>query len=70
MATEPTRTRDEISAAAARSARSNGAVDGAAPAGIVAQLGRAVTQQLQGRQLHFETVGQYLLGLEPDLTFV
>ena len=29
-----------------------------------------VTQQLQGRQLHFETVGQYLLGLEPDLTFV
>ena len=28
-----------------------------------------VTQQLQGRQLHFETVGQYLLGLEPDLTF-
>jgi indole-3-acetate monooxygenase len=29
-----------------------------------------VTQQLQGRQLHFETVGQFLLGLEPDLTFV
>ena len=29
-----------------------------------------VTQQLQGRQFHFETVGQYLLGLEPDLTFV
>ena len=28
-----------------------------------------VTQQLQGRQLHFETVGQFLLGLEPDLTF-
>jgi alkylation response protein AidB-like acyl-CoA dehydrogenase len=29
-----------------------------------------VTQQLQGRQLHFETVGQFLLGLEADLTFV
>jgi alkylation response protein AidB-like acyl-CoA dehydrogenase len=29
-----------------------------------------VTQQLQGRQLHFETVGQFLLGLDPDLTFV
>jgi alkylation response protein AidB-like acyl-CoA dehydrogenase len=26
----------------------------------------AVAQQLQGRQEHFETVGQYLLGLEPD----
>jgi indole-3-acetate monooxygenase len=25
-----------------------------------------VSQQLQGRQEHFETVGQYLLGLEPD----
>jgi indole-3-acetate monooxygenase len=25
-----------------------------------------VSQQLQGRQVHFETVGQYLLGLEPD----
>lgn len=24
-----------------------------------------VSQQLQGRQEHFETVGQYLLGLEP-----
>jgi indole-3-acetate monooxygenase len=24
-----------------------------------------VCQQLQGRQEHFETVGQYLLGLEP-----
>src|SRR3989441_2387032 len=49
MATEPTRTRDEISASAARSARSNGAVDGAPPAGIVTQLGRAVTQQVQAR---------------------
>ena len=29
-----------------------------------------VTQQLQGRQAHFETVGQFLLGLEPDLSFV
>ena len=26
----------------------------------------AVSQQLQGRQQHFETVGQFLLGLEPD----
>ena len=25
-----------------------------------------VSQQLQGRQEHFQTVGQYLLGLEPD----
>src|SRR5205085_6287139 len=25
-----------------------------------------VSQQLQGRQEHFETVGQYLLGLQPD----
>lgn len=27
-----------------------------------------VTQQLQGRQAHFETVGRYLLGLPPDQT--
>jgi indole-3-acetate monooxygenase len=27
----------------------------------------AVSQHLQARQQHFETVGQYLLGLEPDL---
>jgi alkylation response protein AidB-like acyl-CoA dehydrogenase len=27
-----------------------------------------VSQQLQGRQEHFETVGQYLLGLEPGST--
>jgi alkylation response protein AidB-like acyl-CoA dehydrogenase len=27
-----------------------------------------VSQQLQGRQEHFETVGQYLLGLKPDTT--
>jgi alkylation response protein AidB-like acyl-CoA dehydrogenase len=27
-----------------------------------------VSQQLQGRQEHFETVGQYSLGLEPDST--
>jgi alkylation response protein AidB-like acyl-CoA dehydrogenase len=30
----------------------------------------AVTQQLQGRQSHFETVGQFLLGHEPDMTFL
>jgi hypothetical protein len=28
----------------------------------------AVTQQLQGRQAPFETVGQFFLGLEPDTT--
>jgi len=30
----------------------------------------AVTQQLQGRQTHFETVGRFLLGHEPDTTFL
>jgi indole-3-acetate monooxygenase len=30
----------------------------------------AVSQQVQGRQAHFETVGQFLLGLEPDQTFL
>jgi alkylation response protein AidB-like acyl-CoA dehydrogenase len=30
----------------------------------------AVTQQLQGRKAHFEHVGRYLLGLEPELTFL
>jgi alkylation response protein AidB-like acyl-CoA dehydrogenase len=30
----------------------------------------AVTQQIQGRQTHFETVGQFLLGHEPDTTFL
>jgi alkylation response protein AidB-like acyl-CoA dehydrogenase len=30
----------------------------------------AVTQQLQGRQSHFETVGQFLLGHELDTTFL
>jgi len=30
----------------------------------------AVTQQLQGRQAHFETVGQFLLGLDPDTQFL
>lgn len=30
----------------------------------------AVAQQVQGRQAHFETVGQFLLGLEPDQTFL
>jgi hypothetical protein len=29
-----------------------------------------VTQQLQGRLSHFETVGAYILGGDPDLTFV
>ncbi len=30
----------------------------------------AVTQQMQGRQAHFETVGQFLLGLDPDTTWL
>lgn len=30
----------------------------------------AVTQQMQGRQAHFETVGRFLLGLEPDAIFL
>lgn len=30
----------------------------------------AITQQLQGRASHFETVGQYLLGLEADTAFL
>ena len=30
----------------------------------------AVTQQLQGRLAHFETVGRFLLGLEPDTTWL
>jgi hypothetical protein len=30
----------------------------------------AVTQQIQGRQAHFETVGQFLLGHQPDTTFL
>ncbi len=29
-----------------------------------------VTQQLQARQAHFETVGAYVLGLDPDLTWL
>ena len=29
-----------------------------------------VTQQLQGRMAHFETVGAWMLGGEPDLAFV
>ncbi|MBI2203347.1 MAG: acyl-CoA dehydrogenase family protein [Candidatus Rokubacteria bacterium] len=29
-----------------------------------------VTQQLQGRYTHFETVGQFLLGLEADISFL
>lgn len=30
----------------------------------------AMCQQLQGRASHFETVGQHLLGLDPDTTFL
>ncbi len=30
----------------------------------------AVAQQAQGRRTHFETVGQHMLGLKPDLLFV
>jgi alkylation response protein AidB-like acyl-CoA dehydrogenase len=30
----------------------------------------AVSQQLQGRAAHFETVGRYLLGLDPDRQFL
>jgi hypothetical protein len=30
----------------------------------------SVAQQLQGRQQHFETVGQYLLGLEADTSWL
>jgi alkylation response protein AidB-like acyl-CoA dehydrogenase len=30
----------------------------------------AVTQQLQARAAHFETVGRYELGLEPDTQFI
>jgi hypothetical protein len=29
-----------------------------------------VTQQVQGRRSHFETIGQYLLGSEPGLRWV
>src|SRR5256714_14455148 len=49
MSPERTRTKDEIEAAAARGARSNGPVNGRGPDGVVAQLGRAVAQQLQAR---------------------
>jgi hypothetical protein len=30
----------------------------------------ALTQQMQGRQSHFETVGRHLLGLETDTTWL
>ena len=30
----------------------------------------AVSQQIQARQSHFETAGAYLLGLDPDPTFL
>jgi 1-acyl-sn-glycerol-3-phosphate acyltransferase len=49
MSPERTRTTDEIEATAARRARTNGSVNGRGPDGLVAQLGRAVSQQLQSR---------------------
>src|SRR5919202_761878 len=50
MSPERTRKEDEIEAAAARGARTNGAVsDGRPPGGIVTQLGQAVAQQVQAR---------------------
>jgi 1-acyl-sn-glycerol-3-phosphate acyltransferase len=49
MSPERTGRQDEIEAAAARGARSNGAVNGRPPAGFVTQLGQAVAQQLQAR---------------------
>jgi alkylation response protein AidB-like acyl-CoA dehydrogenase len=30
----------------------------------------SVSQQLQGRQVHFETVGQHMMGLEPDTSWL
>jgi len=30
----------------------------------------AVTQQLQGRKAHYELVGRYVLGLEPERSFL
>jgi alkylation response protein AidB-like acyl-CoA dehydrogenase len=30
----------------------------------------AVTQQLQGRRAHYETVGAFLLGLDPGTSFI
>jgi 1-acyl-sn-glycerol-3-phosphate acyltransferase len=47
MSPDRTRTDDELEAA--RSARSNGSVNGRPPGGIVAQLGKAVSQQLAAR---------------------
>jgi 1-acyl-sn-glycerol-3-phosphate acyltransferase len=49
MSPQRTRQADEIEAAAARRARTNGAVNGRGPEGFVGQLGRAVAQQLQAR---------------------
>jgi 1-acyl-sn-glycerol-3-phosphate acyltransferase len=49
MSPDRTRTNDEIEAAAARRARTNGSVNGRASEGIVAQLGKAVSQQLASR---------------------
>src|ERR687883_364393 len=49
MSPQRTRTTDEIEAAAARGARTNGSVNGRGPDGLVTQLGRAVSEQLQAR---------------------
>src|SRR3989440_9447954 len=49
MAPERTRTSDEIEAAALRGARTNGSVNGRGPEGLVAELSRAVSQQIQAR---------------------
>src|SRR2546423_1610186 len=48
MSPERTRT-DEISASAAARARTNGSVNGRGPEGLVAELSRAVSQQIQAR---------------------
>ncbi|MEA2353110.1 MAG: hypothetical protein QOG41_1672 [Thermoleophilaceae bacterium] len=49
MSPDRTRTNDEIEAAAARGARTNGSVNGRPAAGIISQLGKAVSQQLASR---------------------
>ncbi|MEA2349400.1 MAG: hypothetical protein QOG86_341, partial [Thermoleophilaceae bacterium] len=49
MSPDRTRTNDDIEAAAARGARTNGSVNGRPAAGIISQLGKAVSQQLASR---------------------
>jgi 1-acyl-sn-glycerol-3-phosphate acyltransferase len=49
MSPERTRTKDEFEAAAARGARTNGSVNGRGSDGLVTQIGKAVSQQLQAR---------------------